>query len=341
LAWQRSDSRWTEGEDFMSRLLLTIALAVLLHVLPARAQDFKQLVPRTELLPISSLTISDEQFLKGDPNGTPVTIAGELRIAQPRGATPVVILMHGSGGIGANVGMWVADFNAMGISTLAIDGFTGRGITATSTNQAQLGRLNFILDIYRALEILAKHPRIDATRIALMGFSRGGQAVLYASLKRFHGMWNKSGVDFATYLPFYPDCMTTYEDDANVSSSPIRIFGGTIDDYNPIAKCKAYADRLKSAGRDVVITEYPNAPHAFDIPLLPTPPIVAKGAQTVRNCAIREQPIGTLINAAGGQPFTYSDPCVERDPHVGFDPEATSQVRPAVAAIVKAAFKMQ
>ena len=53
-----------------------------------------------------------------------------------------------------------------------------------------LGRLNFILDIYRALDILAKHPRVDPQRIALMGFSRGGQAVLYASLKRFKEMWN-------------------------------------------------------------------------------------------------------------------------------------------------------
>jgi dienelactone hydrolase len=326
----------------MSRLALTIAFAVLLQMQACAGTGLQgSRAPDGILLPISSLTISDEQFLKGDPNGTPVTIAGELRIAQPRGATPVVILMHGSGGVGSNVGLWVRDFNEMGISTLVIDGFTGRGITTTVTNQAQLGRLNFILDIYRALEILAKHPRIDATRIALMGFSRGGQAVLYASLKRFHGMWNKSGVDFVAYLPFYPDCMTTYVDDTNLSPSPIHIFGGTIDDYNPIAKCKAYAERLKLAGRGVEITAYPNAPHAFDSPLLPNHPIVLTDAQTVRNCDIREQPMGTLINVASGQPFAYSDPCVEHDPHVGFDPEATSQVRPAVAAIVKAAFKMQ
>jgi dienelactone hydrolase len=330
----------------MARLALAVMLTALfqmmLHAPAARAQDaaFKQLVPRTELLPIASLTISDEQFLKGDATGTPVIIAGEFRIARPSGKLPVVILMHGSGGIGANIGMWAGDLNAMGISTLAIDGFTGRGLTATGANQALLGRLNFVLDIYRTLEILAKHPRVDATKIALMGFSRGGQAALYASLKRFHTMWNKSGADFAAYIPFYPDCMTTYVDDTDISPSPVRIFGGTIDDYNPIAKCKAYAARLKVAARDVEVTEYPNAPHAFDGPFLPDHPIVAKDAQTVRNCAIREQPVGTLINVASGQPFAYSDPCVERDPHVGHDPQATSQVRPGVAAILKAAFKI-
>src|SRR3981081_4878621 len=77
----------------------------------------------------------------------------------------------------------------MGISTFVIDGFTGRGLTSVNTDQASLGRLNFILDIYRALDILAKHPRVDPERIALMGFSRGGQAALYASLRRSHKMW--------------------------------------------------------------------------------------------------------------------------------------------------------
>ena len=81
----------------------------------------------------------------------------------------------------------------MGVSTFALGGFTGRALTQVNTDQSLLGRLNFILDIYRALDILAKHPRVDPQRIALMGFSRGGQAVLYASLKRFKEMWNRSG----------------------------------------------------------------------------------------------------------------------------------------------------
>jgi hypothetical protein len=59
-------------------------------------------------------------------------------------------------------------------------------------------------------------------------------------------------------------------------------------------------------------------------------------------CSLREAPTGTLINATSGQPFiiTYADPCVERNPHVGFDGEATAAVRPNVAAILRAAFKL-
>ena len=90
--------------------------------------------------------------------------------------------------------------NAIGVSTLVIDGMTGRGFTGVGDNQAALGRLNFILDIYRSLDILAKHPRVDPARIVLIGFSRGGQAALYSSVNRFQELWNKSGVEFAAYV---------------------------------------------------------------------------------------------------------------------------------------------
>ena len=186
------------------------------------------------------MTLSDAQFLTGDANGKGATTTGEFRIAAGSGRLPVVILQHGSGGLGANVELWAREFDAMGVSTFALDGFTGRALTQVNTDQSLLSRLDCILDIYRALDILAKHPRVDPQRIALMGFSRGGQAALYASLKRFKGMWNRSGVEFAAYIPFYPDCATTYISDTDVADRPIRIFGGTPDDYNPIVRCKAY-----------------------------------------------------------------------------------------------------
>src|SRR5207248_3028990 len=125
-------------------------------------------------------------------NAKPVTVTGEFRIAQGAGKLPVVILIHGSGGMGPNIESWARDLNAIGISTFALDGFTGRGLTSVNMDQALLGRLNFTLDAYRVLEILAKHPRVDPARIVLMGFSRGGQGTLFASLNRFHQTWNRS-----------------------------------------------------------------------------------------------------------------------------------------------------
>jgi dienelactone hydrolase len=315
---------------------------ILLTCIETSAQSMpKEIASRVEIYAIPSLTISDQQFLTGDANGKPVTVAGEFRIAQGSGKLPVVVLMHGSSGVGASMEPWAHQFNAMGISTFVIDGFSGRGLTAVGPNQAMLGRLNLIVDIYRSLEILAKHPRVDPDRIVLMGFSRGGQAALYASLDRFNKLWNKSGVQFAGYIPFYPDCSTSYATDTEVAARPIRIFHGTPDDYNPVASCKAYVGRLASAKRDVVLTEYPDSQHGFDAGLLGLSTIaVSAGAQTARNCHLREGEGGVLMNADTQAAFSYKDACIELNPHVGGNPATATEARKAVSDFLQALFKL-
>jgi dienelactone hydrolase len=320
--------------------LASLALLSCAASFAATADDAarKQIPARVELHVIRTLTLSDEQFLKADATGKPTLVAGELRIAQGDGQLPAVVLVHGSSGIGGNIDMWERELNGQGISTFAIDGMTGRGLVTVGADQAQLGRLNLVLDAYRALDILAHHPRVDPHRIVLMGFSRGGQAALYASMRRFNDLWNKSGVEFAAHLVFYPDCMTSYRNDTELTSRPVRIFHGTPDDYNPVAPCKHYVERLKAVGRDVQLTEYPNAQHAFDNPLGSLTPAVSRNSQTVRKCRIHEESAGLLVNTATGAPFTYKDSCVERDPHTGYDPVATEAARRAVAEVLERVF---
>ena len=326
---------------FLLRYLLSLCvLCVLSHAMPAAAKDMpKEEIPaRTELHAFQSLTLSDAAFLKGVDSGTAVTVVGELRIAQGTGRLPVVVMLHGSSGIGSNTDVWARQFNAMGISAFMLDSFTGRGLTVVGPDQSQLGRLNLSLDAYRALDVLAKHPRVDPKRIVLMGFSRGGQATLYASEMRFQKAWNRSGLTFAAYLPFYPDCHTTYQNDTDVANKPIRILHGTADDYNPAPPCKAFVERLRTAGHDAELIEYVNAQHSFDSPLLPSRPIVSANAQTVRHCRIREEPVGQLINADSGAPFTYADACVERNPHVGYDAEAAKAAHDYVGTFLATLF---
>src|SRR6266581_6446659 len=214
------------------------------------------LAARIELRPIETLTLTDQQFLTGDKNGKAVTIAGELRI--PRGVNgrmPAVVLLHGSGGVGPGPELWAKHFNEMGIAAFLLDSFSARGIVSTSADQALLGRLNMILDAYRSHEVLAAHPRIDPARIAVMGFSRGGQSALYSSMKRFQQMWNPRAA-FAAYIPLYASCSTTFIGDTDLSPAPIRQFHGAADDYVPVAPCRPYFERLRAVGRDVQLTEY-------------------------------------------------------------------------------------
>jgi dienelactone hydrolase len=297
--------------------------------------SYKDFPARTEIRSFPSLTITDTQFLTGNDQGKEVTLTGELSIAQGQGRLPVVILMHGSGGIGANAEYWRRQFNGMGVSTFIIDGFAGRGLTGVGDNQALLGRLNFILDMYRALDILAKHPRIDPDRVMIMGFSRGGQAALYSSLERFHTLWNKSGVNVAGYIAFYPDCSTTYRDDTGLVKRPIRIFHGTPDNYNPVTSCKTFVERAKKANADIELTEYPKAQHAFDNPLIGKPIVPTKADQSVRDCRIQESDQGELMNQATQVRFSYKDECVRLGPSIGYDPEATEAATIAVRKFVQ------
>ena len=285
--------------------------------------------------------MSDRQLLTGDTNGQRVTIAGELRF--PRGTTgrlPAVILLHGSGGIGAREEFWSKYLSELGMASFLVDSFLGRGIVQTSTDQDQLGRLATILDGYRAFDVLAAHPRIDSARIALMGFSRGGTATLYASMTRLREMWNPRA-NFAAFIPLYGSCSATLIGDTEISSAPLRQFHGMADDWVTVAPCRPCFECLRAAGRDAKLTEYPDAHHSYDNPLGSRTPVVAKGAQTTRDCLLGEQPRGIIINLKTSQPFSYKDPCVVLDPHTGYNEAAAVATRNDVAALLKTLFKLE
>ena len=296
---------------------------------------------RIELHPIHTMTLTNQQFLTGAKDGTPVVIAGELRL--PRLGTkrlPAVVLVHGSDGVGANVDRWSQELLGLGIATFLLDGFTGRGITTTVTNQAQLGQLTMINDAYRALALLAKHPRIDPVRIGLMGFSRGGRIALYASLKRFQRLHGPADVEFAAYLPFYAGCNTTYIDDGEVSDKPIRLFHGSADDWVPVAPCQSYVERLRTAGKDVQLTEYPEAAHAFDAATLTAPRYLPQ-ATTGRRCLLEETAGGQIINRQTKQAFSVADPCIERGVTVAYNAQAHSAALKAVKDLLTTAFHLK
>jgi len=302
--------------------------------------NLQDLAARTELRTVQSLTLSDEQFLAGDKNGKAVTLAGELRIPQrATGRLPVVVLLHGSGGLNGGNEFWAKHFNEMGVASFLLDSFSERGITSTSTNQALLGRLNMIVDAYRAFDVLADHPRIDPAKIAVMGFSRGGQSALYSSMKRFQQMWNPRAV-FAMHIPLYASCTTTFIGDTDVTG-PIRQFHGAADDYVTVAPCRPYFERLRAAGRDAQLVEYPGAHHTYDNPLAAKTPTIAKGSQSTRACTLKEETAGKIVNVATGQPFSYKDTCIELDPHIGYNEAAADATRVAVKDLLRTTFKLK
>ena len=316
---------------------LSMAVAVLPSVL------FSLLLPqitnadtaRLEIYSIETLTLTDQQFLLGAKDGQPARIGAELRLPPGTSRIPAIVLIHGSGGVGANVDGWARALNSMGVAALILDTFTGRGISQTITDQSQLSSFSMIVDAYKSLELLSPHPRIDPMRIAVMGFSKGGFAALYSSMKRFQRLWGTPGIEFAAYISFYTRCDAPLLEDENVSDRPIRIFHGSADDYVPIEPTRRYVDRLKRAGKDVQLTVYEGARHAFDNPLYP-PVLSLPDAVVTTNCRKEEKQPGNIINLDTGKTFTWKDACVTRGATVGFDPHAREQAMKTVSDFLRA-----
>ena len=294
---------------------------------------------RIEIHSFETTTVTDKQFLTGAKEGISARIGGELRLPPCTVRVPAVMLVHGSAGAGANVDRWAQELNGIGLAAFLLDCFTGRGILETVTDQSRLGNLSMIVDAYRAFELLSKHPRIDASRIAVMGFSKGGSVALYASLQRFQRMHGPAGLEFAAYIPFYPQCNTAYLEDEQVSARPIRIFHGTADDYVSIEPCRRYVERLRRAGKDIQLTECFGAHHAFDNPLY-SPARFLPDAVTTNQCSREERPGGEIVNLETGKAFGWRDACVRRGATVGHDPVSTTEATKAVKAFVVATFKL-
>jgi dienelactone hydrolase len=299
-------------------------------------------IAKIELHALATRSPTDQEFLTGRKDGKAVTITGELRIPRP-GADrlPCVVLLHGAGGVSGVQDAWARELNAAGVATFIVDSFTGRGIASMADDPARLGRLAMVLDAYAALELLARHPRIDARRISVMGFSRGGHAALYAALQRFWSLHGPGeGVRFAAYVALYPLCNTAYRGELDVADRPIRIFHGAADDYVPVAPCREYVERLRQAGKDASLVEYPGAHHAFDDPALATP-VKLPSALTTRNCRFEEGPDGRIVNRRTRRPFDYADPCVERGTTMAHDPRAHAAAVEAVRRLVTTALLPQ
>ena len=173
---------------------------------------------------------------------------------------PVMVVMHGSAGVTKSVYAWVEYLNSMGVATFMIDSFTPRGINRTVEDQSQLNPSATTADALLALKLLATHPRIDTSKIGIIGFSKGGTGALTASFERLRSAVVPGDLKYALHIPFYGGC-TQY---AKTTDAPILMFAGTGDAYHTTAECQKNVNSLKSKGANLKFVVYEGALHGFD-----------------------------------------------------------------------------
>jgi dienelactone hydrolase len=230
---------------------------------------------------------------------------------------PVVIALHGCGGLYATAGARKGQLNArhhamgemlqaQGYHAIFPDSFGSRGIESICSevqrlkNGIRVGMDERRLDTLATLAWVRTQPWADAkpprNHVALLGWSNGAMSLL-AATDANHSAVKSAGLPFKTAIAFYPGCV-----DANAQgyrpNTPLSLLLGADDDWTLPEPCIKMAERLQRLGDAVTLKVYPGAVHDFDTPLaglrtrsdVPSrsPARAGQGVQVGQNPAARE-----------------------------------------------------
>ena len=191
-----------------------------------------------------------------------VQLIGYLARPEGGGPFPAVIVLHGCGGFHQDMLAWADRLRRWGYVALAVDSFGPRDIETKC-----VGFGDQPADAFRALTYLKTLPNVRADRVAVLGFSMGGNSVL-AALEQgsISGLYPDK---FRAGVALYPTCSSS----TGVMTAPTLVLIGALDDWNPASACEAMAAGRSELGisrspgdRSLVqLIIYPDAHHGFDL----------------------------------------------------------------------------
>jgi dienelactone hydrolase len=317
----------------MSRLF-----RVLLAVIAYGIANGCSLTSKAETIAVTfqSATYKDmRQILAREAPTGAVTINGHLDFPdQAKERYPVVIVVHTLAGYrDAHEGYIAAELRKAGFATLTYDSFAARRTTGAALSGSPAYLPIGVADAFAALRFLSGERRIDANRIAIIGFSYGGEV---AHLTAFDALRSAliAGEDrFAAHVAFYPGGnFGVMAAPHAYTGSPVLMLLGGKDDNLPVTKIESYLAYARAMGAPAPIETviYPNAYHAWTVADL-GPARFYKNYVSTKNCPLillgSKQP-GLLINGEV-KPFdpTAFGACVAAAPgySMGFDPAVRAQ----------------
>jgi len=223
-----------------------------------------------------SSTYSDfRQILVREAATGTVTVRANLSFPEEvRDRYPAVIVVHTLGGYrDANEGYVAAELRKSGFATLTYDSFAARGTTGVAM-QGSPGYLPAgVVDAYAALRRLSSEPKIDADRIAIIGFSFGAEVAHLTAFESLRSALDPGQARFAAHVAFYPALnFGVVADRGAYTGSPVLMLLGGKDDNLPVTKVESYLAYARAAGNPAPIetVTYPGAYHAWTVPDLVT-----------------------------------------------------------------------
>ena len=118
-----------------------------------------------------------------------------------------------------------------------------------------------VLDSFKALDVVSKNKKIDASKIGIMGWSYGGTVTIEAQ-NNFNIDLIEPKNKFALHLALYPYCFS-YEN-SKTSNAPLFILMGD-KDYLPHTLCEEYIKVQEDLGnKNKKLVVFPGATHSYD-----------------------------------------------------------------------------
>ena len=108
-----------------------------------------------------------------------------------------------------------------------------------------------------AFDLLAANPKVDATRMAVMGYCFGGLTALELA---------RSGAPLKATVTFHGALSSASPDDAKRIQGKVLVLHGADDPYVKQAELTAFMDEMRAAGKDWQVVQYSGAVHSFTDP---------------------------------------------------------------------------
>ena len=153
----------------------------------------------------------------------------------------------------------------MGITALAVDAFAARRERGTSFTERLLNITESMLlaDAYAGFRFLVTKGEADPRRVALIGFSYGAMATMYALNEAAARAFAPSGERFAAHAAFYGPCIARFED-PRTTGAPLLMLYGTADELIVPERCAQTAKAFRDGGSTVEVIAYDGAAHQWD-----------------------------------------------------------------------------
>jgi dienelactone hydrolase len=229
-----------------------------------------------EKLGIPSSTTANYLFMSAsDPSAVPVQVPGNLEFPSvKKDRHSVVVIGHTIGGwYGPNEDWFAGELRKAGFATLTYDSFTPRKFGDVTHGKEPRTNPSVISDAFAALKVLAAHPKVDAKKIAYVGFSLGGEVAHVTAFERPRAVLAPDA-KFAAHVGFYPAWIFGTAAGPNAyTGAPVLLLLAEKDELTPPSKVNPYLAYHEKGGSKapLEVVTYAGAYHSWTNPRVPQP----------------------------------------------------------------------